>query len=133
MIPNEFIDSVYGVPYKEDGKDLNGWYCWELIRRFYKDCYDITLPDLDSCKNLTYDEGKAVFDSIENSFNEVALGKEILGDILVLRGEPCHVAIVVKAGAMLHVDKKFGTCVETYYSGLWKNKVVGIFRHEIFM
>lgn len=128
----DFINLAIGVPFQDQGRDFHGWDCWGLILRAYRECFGVELPDLDRCNVLSYEQGRELFDSLAVAYQEVGLDRSRAGDVVILRGVPCHAGLVVKPGLMLHVDEKCDTCVEPYISGVWKTRIVGIFRHANF-
>jgi len=128
----DFINIAIGVPFLDQGRDFHGWDCWGLISRAYRECFGIELPDLDRCNVLNYEQGRELFDSLAVAYKEVELDRGRAGDVVILRGVPCHAGLVVKAGLMIHVDEKCDTCVEPYSSGVWKTRAKGIFRHAKF-
>lgn len=128
----DFINLAIGVPFLDQGRDFQGWDCWGLIRRAYSECFGVELPDLDRCNVLSYEQGRELFDSLAVAYQEIEPGRALSGDVVILRGVPCHAGLVVKPGLMLHVDQKCGTCVELYLSGVWKTRIAGIFRHADF-
>jgi cell wall-associated NlpC family hydrolase len=125
----EFINLAIGVPFLDQGRDFHGWDCWGLIRRAYRDCFGIELPDLNRCTVLSYEQGRELFDSLAVAYREVDLALAQPGDVVILRGVPCHAGLVVQPGLMLHVDMNIDTCVEPYATGAWKTRVIGIYRH----
>lgn len=129
MLLKVFVNEAIGVPFLDQGRDFQGWDCWGLIRRAYQECFKVELPNLDRCNVLSYEQGRELFDSLAVAYQEVELSQGRPGDVVILRGVPCHAGLVVKAGLMLHVDEKCDTCVEPYISGVWKTRVIGIYRH----
>ena len=127
-----FAQKVQGVPFAEGGQDLSGWSCWGMIRAAFRECFGVDLPDLQGCRYRNRREAQEAFDSLAVAYREVDRGREQAGDVLLLKGGPCHVALVVKPGLMLHVDKGCATCTESYLNWPWKSRVLGIYRHEQF-
>ena len=125
----EFAEQARGVPYAKIGSGALGWNCWQMVRQLYRKCFAIDLPDLGYCCRLPYRRARVVFDSLAVAYREVPRGRERPGDVLILRGESCHAAVVVRSGLMLHVDETLGTCVEPFTQGFWKNRIEGVFRH----
>jgi len=129
MLVKDYILSVIGKRFCEDGQG-NGWDCWAMVRDAYHKCFRLELPDLSYgvCSGLSYPEAQEKF-GLMNDFMKIKPGREQQGDILVLRGKPCHVSMVVMPGLMLHVDQGVDTCVESYKSVVWNRRIVGIYRH----
>ena len=129
---NDFVNIAIGVPFLDQGRDFFGWDCWGLITRAYQECFDIELPSLDRCSVMSYEQGKELFDSLAVAYQEVPVPLAKVGDVVVMRGIPCHAGLVVKTGLMLHVDEKVDTCVESYINGIWRKRVIGAYRHAKF-
>lgn len=128
----DFANLAVGVPFADGGRDFQGWDCWGLIVRAYRDCFRIELPDLGCCSVMSYEQGRKMFDGLAISYQEVPLNQGRAGDVVILRGDPCHAALVVQPGLMLHVDHRCATCIEPYRTGVWKTRVIGIYRHAKF-
>jgi cell wall-associated NlpC family hydrolase len=101
-----------------------------MVRAFFRQCFSLELPDLKGCQFQGPEEARSALDALALSYREIPSGQEQPGDVLLLRGQPCHVALVVVPGLMLHVDRGCATCIEPYRSGVWKTRVLGIYRHE---
>ena len=127
-----FAKNALGVPFLDNGKGFSGWDCWGLVVKAYEDCAGITVPAFNYISALNSKEIKVIYDNTKEKWVEVPIGQEKPMDVVVLRykSSPCHTGVVVKKGLMLHVDARINTCVESYCTGLWKTRVVGIFRHK---
>lgn len=124
-----FVNKAIGVPFKDRGRDHTGWDCWGLIWRAYCDVLGLELPCLEDVPALQNWQAKDIFALVHREHIEVHPGQERPGDVLVFRGLPVHVALVVEPGLMLHVEEGIATCVESYRSVLWRHKLIGIYRH----
>lgn len=129
MTFSDFIKKAIGIPFKDKGRDFAGWDCYGMVVKCYGECFNIDLPDMEGCRSMKYEQSIAIFDSMAISYSEVTHGRERAGDVIMLRGSPCHVGIVVRPGYMLHVEEKCATCIESYYHGLYKTRIIGIYRH----
>ncbi|MFA4904478.1 MAG: NlpC/P60 family protein [Desulfobaccales bacterium] len=118
-----------GVPFKDLGRDWSGWNCWGLIGVAYRELKDLELPDFNRLAALQYREAEPEFAAFRESFRKVSPGRAEPVDIILFRGEPCHVGLVVKKGLMLHVEKGIATCVEPYDAGVWPHRLLGVYRH----
>ena len=128
---SELVNKSIGVPFKDFGRDLDGWDCWGLIVYAYQELYDIALEDFTGLTGLNSKESKKLFEDHRNSWIELERGKEIPGDIVILRGSSViHTGLVLGKGMMLHTENHLGTCVETYNSGTWKTRVITFGRHR---
>ena len=127
---DHFAVQAVGVPFKAGGADFRGWSCWGMLRAAYRECFGLELPDLEDCRLQGPEEVRPALDALALAYREIPPGQERPGDVLLLRGHPCHAAMVVALGLMLHVDRGCATCIEPYLSGVWKPRVLGIYRYE---
>ncbi|MBE3605150.1 C40 family peptidase [bacterium] len=56
---------------------------------------------------------------------------EQLGDVILLRvrGQPCHVGVVVARGKFLHAFEGTRSCVERYDGLKWRRRIMGFYRY----
>lgn len=127
----EFALMAIGVPFLDHGRDFQGWDCWGLVVRAYRECFGIEVPGYENVSALNSMEAGELFETHKKAWIEIPAHQERPGDVILLRhgSWPCHTGLVVKAGLMLHVDMKIETCIESYNAPLWKTQVVGIYRH----
>ena len=127
----EFINKAIGIPFTDHGRDFTGWDCWGLVVLAYRECFGIELPGYEHISALSSREAGELINTQKKLWTEVMDNQERPGDVLVIREGtwPCHVAIVVKEGLMLHVDMKIETCVESYKTGKWVSQIVGAYRY----
>jgi len=130
----EFINLAIGVPFLDHGRDFQGWDCWGLVVRAYRECFGVEVPGYEDVSALNSKDAGELFEFHKKSWTEVPAHQEHPGDVILLRhgSWPCHTGLIVKAGLMLHVDMGIDTCVESYVSGVWKKRVIGIYRHAEF-
>ena len=111
------VNHYVGLPYEQAN-------CWELVRRVYRETYDIQLPKLDTVGAVIEQGG----------WLQVAKGAEIDGDVLVFKAGAAktHVGIVVdpKEKLMLHAEEGVDACVARYNSSIWKSRLRSIYRHR---
>ena len=131
---SDFINLAIGVPFLDQGRDFQGWDCWGLVVRAYRECFGVEVPGYEDVSALNSKEAGELFEFHKKSWIEVPAHQERPGDVILLRhgSWPCHTGLIVKAGLMLHVDMGIDTCVESYVSGVWKKRVIGIYRHAEF-
>lgn len=126
-------DKYISVPFADHGRSKNGCDCWGLVTVVYKEKFKIDLPFL-----LDYDNVKDVRhittlckNECEN-WEEISKNEEQPYDVLVFNilGAPCHVALVVEKGLMLHTEKGIGTHISDYKRDKqWCNRLAGIYRY----
>jgi len=71
----------------------------------------------------------AHFGEIVTRWREVS--PEQLGDVILLRvrGQPCHVGVVVARGKFLHSLEGTQSCVERYENLKWHRRTLGFYRY----
>lgn len=117
-----------GIPYLRRGRDRQGLDCWGLVRLWYRDELGLALPsfaDLDDGEAATAQELAA---RAREQWRQVETPEA--GDVILLRGDPLHVGVVLAPGLMLHTTRKLGaSAVERYDTGRWRHRVQGFFRY----
>lgn len=120
------------VPFVPHGRDYDGWDCWGLVWRGYRDAFVVALPSY--TEDYASPDLQTEVDQLIH--REMTTWREVddvrHGDVALLRvgNAHCHVGLVIGAGLMLHVQRKIGTCVERLDSPIWRKRLVGIYRHE---
>jgi hypothetical protein len=54
------------------------------------------------------------------------------GDVVIIRGRPFHIGVIVESGYMLHAYNGGTSCIEDYNSIRWRNKINGFYRYKGF-
>lgn len=110
--------------------------CYGLIRDFYMKVFQIELTnyarpenwwklDLDLYNKYIREEG---FKSVDNDMpSEWQFGDLIL--MSIQSRNPCHAAIYIGNGKILHHFYGRRSSIETY-KGIWRNTTVSVFRHK---
>jgi hypothetical protein len=121
-----------GIPYKDNGRDLDGVDCWGLARYVYNKEFNISLPSF----SFNYDSGDR--ERIQELIAQYREGWEEItqeyktGDLVLFRmmGYESHVGIVTEYPYFLHAREKADSSVERLDNTQWKNRVIGIFRYS---
>jgi cell wall-associated NlpC family hydrolase len=128
------VNQYIGMPFKDKGRTRKGADCWGLVRIVYAIEYGIDLPSYneDYPSSTEAEEIGKLINCEKGKWYEIPAGKEKAGDIIIMRlsGHPTHVGVIAWPGYMLHTLKGVNTVLEHYTGILWRNRVVGIFRHE---
>lgn len=128
----EWVGDYVNIPFADKGRDIGGCDCYGLIRIVYRDVLGIRLPEYKEVYSNTKDNKgmSALF------MNESAKWKKVISpilflDVVVLRvdGLPIHCGLVVAKGKMLHSLRACNSAIESYNELLWKNRIVGFYRH----
>lgn len=130
----QFIARAIGVRFRTHGRDFSGWDCWGLVWRAHREVWAVALPsgtELYQSARPDADLARVMAAGRDASWREVT-GPVRAGDVVLLRcaGWPVHVGLAIGRGRMLHVEAGIDTCIECYDRGLWKNRVMGVWRHQ---
>jgi cell wall-associated NlpC family hydrolase len=116
------------VPWVDKGRSFAGWDCWGLIVLLYREVFRVGLPSYEAFSCVTNDRS-AIRTMISEAKKWIPIpgGQEKPGDIIALR--PLHTGVVYKRGRMIHCLPKTLTCLEHYNGILWRNRLIGYYRH----
>ena len=105
-----FAASAIAVPFIEHGRSFDGWDCWGLVVCGYREVLDIELMDyrtdyrigeLRRLHQLFLEGRRAGWQECAEQLGSVAL--------ILRRGLPVHVGLVVAPGEVLHTELRIGT------------------------
>lgn len=121
-----------GIPYKSNGRNLEGVDCWGLARYVYNKEFNISLPSF----SFSYDGGDR--ERIQELIAQYREGWEEItesyksGDLVIFRmlGYESHVGIITEYPYFLHAKEKADSSIERLDGAHWKNRVVGVFRYS---
>lgn len=132
MTLDQFNDIALSVPFVIHGRDYNGWDCWGLIFCAYRDVFADPIESFrhDYTSSVEYAELSALIEAKKTAWISVDVPTE--GDVGLYRitKYPCHVALVLPRGRMLHCEKRLGTISEPLDNLIWRNRNVGFFRRQ---
>lgn len=135
-----WANSYRGVPHVSKGRTPDGWDCWGVLWWCYPRHFGIQLPSYSE----RYASADAAPEIAAIIAGEIGNWRELraplqggervrLGDgILMRKGRnPCHVGLALDRRRMLHADSSIdiGTDIEDFDGLLWKDRVVGVYRH----
>jgi len=129
------LSQYIGIPYKDHGRSRNGLDCWGLLWLIYQEIFDIDLPKLTGMY-LSAEEHDDISQIIQKEIDARKPWIEVeapdFGDAIVFAfiGNPWHIGMITSPGMMIHVMKGIDVCLERFKSPMWKNRLVGIYRHE---
>jgi len=126
-----WVEKYIGVPYKNRGRDFNGFDCWGLFRTVYKEQLGVDLPILDGYTRSEDDQvvGGIVLDQISQTWEPVAEPQLYDGVVFKLAGFPSHVGIVLDKGTFIHTLKGRNTAVDRLSNIIWRNRIFGFYRY----
>lgn len=129
MTLTEFIQRALLVPFRDKGRDWDGWDCWGSVYCAQREVYGVKLPEyLDYDSTREHEQIRSLIDSAKPAFDYVRT--PIAGDIALftLSGSSLHVALVVDRMNALHAEARLGTFIEPLNSIIWKKRLEGFYR-----
>lgn len=127
MWQNKYV----GIPYKDNGRDLDGMDCWGLARHVYNKEFNISLPSFS--EDYSGNDRKRIAELIaqyKEGWTETTAEPQS-GDIVLFRmlGLQSHVGIVTEYPYFLHAREGYDSSIERLDSTMWEKRVLGIFRY----
>jgi len=106
--------------------------CFRLVSKVFEGVYGIDLGQQD--EGLEQAQNKDRTARIQQKLVEMTeqVEEPQEGDVVIIRGRPFHIGVIVEPGQMLHAYNGGTSCIEDYKSIRWKNKVDGFYRYKGF-
>ena len=111
----DFLHEAIRVPFKEHGRDYDGWDCWGLVVCGYRDVLGIELPDYSELYDSTrkFKRLSEVFCDRRDNGQWVAGGSHVGSVAVILRRQlPIHEGIVFQPGAIIQCEEGVNTVVD---------------------
>ena len=132
LIPLWAADYV-GIPYAPYGRSREACDCWGLVNLVWDREFGQPLP---LYRGVGWHEQigaqRLGTDALAHAghFDEVPAGQEQLGDgiLIMLRGQPIHVGLVIAPCFMLHSLHGADSCLEAYDRPFWSRRIKGFYR-----
>ena len=130
MIPKWCNDYV-GMPFVDRGRDKSGCDCWGLVRLVLHERFNIAVK----CFADDYRDAKDGDSISKICVTEKELWSKVdkpkAGDVILLliKGLPWHIGIVVDPPWMLHVERGADAVMEKYDNLMWRNRIEGFYRY----
>lgn len=106
--------------------------CYTLVREYFRDNYDVWIPSNIAREFGWWNNGQNLYVDLhkEYGFNETTdlIRKD---DVLLFKldeGMPCHSAIYIGGGKILHHMMSRFSCIEPF-DGIYKTSLVGVLRY----
>lgn len=132
-----WTDKYIEIPFVPHGRSFDGVDCWGLFRLLFKVELNILLPSYTEDYENTNDAKSlgALIRLHLSEWHQVPFGiaQEFDGVLLRLKNEPMHVGVALGRKAMLHIHEGINVCVERFSSPIWRNRILGFYRHEQFI
>jgi len=129
MTLNEFILKALCVPFREKGRDYDGWDCYGMLFCAFRDVYGTVLPEYtDHSYKSEYDDLKRLIDKEKAVWEEVKDPQP--GDLALfcMKSRHPHVALVISKRQALHAEGNIGTFIENLNSAVWARRLEGFYR-----
>jgi cell wall-associated NlpC family hydrolase len=131
MTEKKILDKYLGVPYKHQGRSIEGTDCYGLIVMLFNEL-GIRIIDLERYDEDWSWKGKAL-DLEENykSWNKVA--KPIMYDVVLFRngkGVVNHAGVMLDNNRFIHTSKGAGTVVGRVSEFIKKDRLAGYYRNR---
>jgi cell wall-associated NlpC family hydrolase len=134
--PAQWCGDYIGLPFKDKGRDRDGFDCWGLVRAVMGEVFGMEdLPDYSAAYEAARDRvsvAKAVAVGLAQGWLQLSPGEDIReGDLIILKlaGRPWHCAVSAGGDWMMHVCDGSGVVLEHWTLEPWKNRVEGFYRH----
>lgn len=130
------LSAYVGLPYRAQGRDRDGVDCWGLLRLFYRDELGIDLPgfrDDYTCAGERRELDALIAGNAEGGpWRRVRHVRHYDGLLFRVGPFASHVAMAIGGGRMLHVHADARSVIQPIRTPLWRDRLVGIYRHEAF-
>jgi cell wall-associated NlpC family hydrolase len=113
------------------GRPYDRVNCWDLVREFYMQQFEIELSHYYEGSDLSKRENiSSLIHSNKGSFEPVESKDIEFGDLILIkvRGIESHIAVYVGNGMMLHSSKTTGSVLDRI--ARWENTITGYYRHK---
>lgn len=130
MTHQEFIKKALLIPFKEKGRDYDGWDCWGLVYCYYRDVLGINLPAyLDYSSTKEYEILSNIIETGKPEWTQIIT--PTVGDVglFTISGKPVHIAIIVSVHDILHSEEKIGTFIEPFNGSAWNKRLEGFYKY----
>lgn len=123
-------DEIYvGLPFVDGGRDFKGVDCWGLVRLFLSREAHIDVPSYGEISASDLIVSKTIRDeSTKEPWADVADARRF--DVLVMRGRPLHVGVMVDGHNVLHVEEASASVIVPVTMQMIANRKIKLCRHR---
>ncbi len=111
MTFGDFVSDAIGVPFYEFGRSYNGWDCWGLVIRAYRDVLEVDLPDFDYNDITDHRALLRHFDTRSDKFWVECDPHDMAVACIYRKGRVIHAGLCYD-DRILHVERGIETCLE---------------------
>lgn len=129
--PQNWHAPYVGIPFADGGRSRTACDCWGLVKLVYADVLGIELPGYGeiSARDLARVNARIREDSAAAPWVPV-VGLPRPFDVLVMRGKPLHVGVMVDPRRVLHVEAATAAVVVPLTHPQVAMRRMGLHRHE---
>ncbi len=115
--------------FKYVGRPYESYHCFDLVKEFYLDHYEIDLRNFYDGKDIPDKETVSTL-IVSNKGNFIESEVPEFGDIVVIKlfGIESHIGVCIGGGRFIHSRKGSGSSIESL--SRYKKLVSGYFRHK---
>jgi len=130
VVPS-WVENYIGIPFETHGRTPSGCDCWGLVKLVLEEQFGIIVNGFEQSYKSINDTAAIAGICCREVLNWKPVTTPQAGDVILLRmkGMPQHVGIVVADGWMLHSEINKNAVVERYGTSIWKNRILGYYRH----
>lgn len=123
-------DKYIGIPYKDNGRDINGIDCWGLVCLYYREELGIELPSYTEEYNGPTDKNVIRAISAYKDTWELTTTPD-QGDVVLFNiyGEPRHIGIYIGNNKFLHSREGRDSVVDSLASPRWASRLEGTYKY----
>lgn len=126
------FEKYLDLEFKEKGRGNDGVDCYGLFRMIYANELGISLPSFTEYENTKdYHAIKSLIqNNSEKEWYEVETPQKFDGVLFRIFGHPVHMGLMIDENRFIHIEHGFNSCVEWYNGSMWKNRLIGFYRHR---
>jgi len=122
-MPGKCLTDLLGVPFKVHGRGKDGLDCWGLAMEVFGR-YGVKLPDCwYDCLNDRTEIRERLSETVR--YERIAAEKEPCLLLIKVDGNPCHVAVYIGEGYMIHATRRYGVAIEPI--GRYRARIEGYY------
>lgn len=127
---NKYIN----IPFKFDGRSIDGLDCWGLVKAVYNDKLGIDLPNFNGalCDSSRETLRKVAEIAAQERKRWIKVDDAKEFDVVLMSptgGNPYHVGIMADRRNMLHIMEGCNSTIERVDGMRWRNRIEGFYRY----
>lgn len=103
--------------------------CFRLVEQVFRGVYGIDLGKQDEGLEQAQNKDRTARVQRKLADLTVKVYDPQEGDVVIVKGRPWHIAVVIAPNMMLHSYNGGTSCVENYKDFRWTNRIEGFYRY----